>query len=104
MDGSASSIPSRLEILSDEILLQVFKYMYIKPIDLRRFVGHNQRINNVIKDVKLNMIIQYPEEVEGDEEAFDYPKNCPPNQFIRIVICVIVRRHLIWILIWSYAR
>jgi hypothetical protein len=79
MDNNATAIPSRLEILPDEILLEVFKY--IEPIDLRSFVGHNQRMNNVIKDVKLNMIIEYP---DAGEEDFDYLKSFLPNQFIRL--------------------
>ncbi|CAF3466402.1 unnamed protein product [Rotaria socialis] len=82
MSNIISSKPSRLELLPNEILFEIFKY--VKPIDLHRFVGCNQRFNNIISDVKLSVDIQYPGEEEEDEEDFNYLKRFHPNQFIRL--------------------
>ncbi|CAF3865402.1 unnamed protein product [Rotaria sordida] len=68
----------RLEGLPDEILLEIFKYL--KPIDLLSFKGHNQRLNHIIRDVKLHIILQYSE--EDDEKDLDYFINFSPEQVI----------------------
>jgi hypothetical protein len=70
--------PNQLEVLPDEIFLEIFKY--VKPIDLHSFIGLNLRINNVIKDVQLNVVIC----AEGREENFDYLKSFLPKQIIRL--------------------
>lgn len=78
MSDITSLTSTRLEELPDEILLKVFKY--VKSIDLHSFIGHNLRINNVIKDVQLNIVI-CPEE---EEENLDRLRSFPPNQVIRL--------------------
>ncbi|CAF3732731.1 unnamed protein product [Rotaria sordida] len=59
MNNILSSIPNRLEILPDEIFLEIFEYL--KPVDLISFIGHNQRINNIIHDV-LTVRLPYLEQ------------------------------------------
>ncbi len=59
MSDNLSVIPFRFEKFPDEILLEIFKY--VEPIDLHSFFGHNQRMNNIIQDVKVSLAIQYPE-------------------------------------------
>jgi len=78
MTDIAPSISNRLEILPDEILLEIFKY--VKPIDLHSFIGLNLRFNNVIQDVQLNVVI----DAEEEEENYDYLKSFLPNQIIRL--------------------
>ncbi|CAF3506383.1 unnamed protein product [Rotaria sp. Silwood1] len=67
-------------MLPDEIFLEIFKYL--KSIHLDSFVGHNRRINNIIRDVKVNILIECNE--KGEREDFDYVKSFLPNQFIRL--------------------
>jgi hypothetical protein len=78
MSDITSSTPLRLEALPDEILLEIFRY--IKPIDLVNLKGHNQRLNNVVRDVKLNIVIAYPE--EDDEKDLEYLMKFSPKQII----------------------
>jgi hypothetical protein len=77
MSDTPPSISPQLEALPDEILLEIFKY--IKPIDLHSFLGHSQRIDNVLGDVKLNIVIQYPQ-----DKDLDYLMSFRPTQFIRL--------------------
>jgi len=78
MSDILSLTPFRFEEFPDELLLEIFRY--VKPVDLHSFTGHNRRINNVIRDVKLNINIQYPE----DEADFYYLTVFLPNQFIHL--------------------
>jgi hypothetical protein len=78
MSEIQSLTPFRLEECPDEIVLEIFQY--VQPIDLHSFTGHNLRINNIVRDTKLNVVIQYPE----DEEDLNYLKTFLPNQFIRL--------------------
>jgi hypothetical protein len=59
-----SITPFQFEALPDEILLEIFKY--VEPIDLPSFFGHNQRINNVVRDIKVNLAIQ-PHQTEDND-------------------------------------
>jgi hypothetical protein len=79
MSDVLSVTPFRFEDFPDEILLEVFKY--VKPIDLHGFFGHNQRMNNVVRDVKVNLTIQY---AEYEDEDLNYLKILLPKQFIWI--------------------
>ncbi|CAF1130442.1 unnamed protein product [Rotaria sordida] len=67
-----------LEMFPDEIFLEIFKY--VKPIDLHSFIGHNQRINNIIRDVKLNIIIEFLHK----EDDLTYLMSFLPHQFIHL--------------------
>jgi hypothetical protein len=73
----------RLEALPDEILLEIFQY--IKPTDLLSFKDHNQRLNNVIRDVKLNIVVSYL--TENDEKDLDYFLKFTPEQVICLKLC-----------------
>jgi hypothetical protein len=73
-----------LENLPDEILLTIFQY--VKPIDLLSFKGHNQRLNNVIHDIKLSIVLQHPEE-DVDEKEFYYLTNFLPAQVMYLEVC-----------------
>lgn len=58
MNDITSTTPLRLEDLPDEILLEIFQY--IEPIDFINLKGHNQRLNNVVQDVKLGFVTNCP--------------------------------------------
>ncbi len=79
MSDILSSTPFPFEKFPGEILLEIFKYM--EPVDLHSFMGHNRRIDNVIRDVKLNIVIQHP---LLREENLNYLSSFLPNQFIRL--------------------
>ncbi len=79
MSDNQSLTPFRFEEFPDEILLEVFKY--VKPVDLHSFFGHNQRMNNLVRDVKVSVVIEYP---EYEDENFDYLAILLPKQFIRL--------------------
>jgi len=53
----------------------------MEPVDLHSFMGQNRRIDNVIRDVKLNIVIQHP---LLREENLNYLSSFLPNQFIRL--------------------
>lgn len=69
----------RFEDFPDEILLEIFKYF--KIIDLARFIGLNQRLNNVIHDMKLNVTVESPDD---DQKGHDFLFKFRPNQFISL--------------------
>ena len=69
----------RFEDFSDEILLEIFKYF--KTIDLSRFIGLNQRLNNVVHDIKLKVTVEYS---NGDDEGHDFLLKFRPDQFISL--------------------
>lgn len=73
-----------LEVLPDEILLEIFQY--IKPIDLLAWKGQNQRLNNIIRDVKLNIVTEYPEDAD-DESDLGYLTNFSTEQVISLDLC-----------------
>ena len=69
----------RFEQLPNEILLQVFRYVRVN--DLHGFFGQNQRMNDIINDIKLNVIIDEP---VHDDEDWNCLKILLPKQFIRL--------------------
>ena len=79
MSETMSATPFRFEELPDEILLEVFKY--VELIDLHSFVGHNQRINNVVRDTKVSLAIHSHQ--HGGSDA-DYLSILLPRQVIRL--------------------
>ncbi len=79
MSDIVSVTPFRFEEFPDEILLEIFKC--VEPVDLHSFFGHNRRFNNIIQDIKLNIVIQYP---EYENEDFNYLSCLLPKQFIRL--------------------
>lgn len=69
----------RFEQLPNEILLQIFGY--VRANDLHGFFGQNQRLNDMINDMKLNVVIEEP---VYDDEDWNCLKIFLPKQFIRL--------------------
>ena len=62
MSGIQPSNPLKLEAFSDEIFLEIFNY--VDSIDLQSFSQLNHRLDRIVRDVKVSIVIQWQEEEE----------------------------------------
>jgi hypothetical protein len=80
MSDIIPTTPFLLEDLPVEILLEIFQYMEI--IDLLSFKGHNQHLNNVIRNFKLNIV--FNSSIQETKKQLEYLMMLSPNQVIRL--------------------
>jgi hypothetical protein len=69
----------QLEVLPDELFLEIFQY--VGPVGLHSFKGLNNRIDYIIQEVKVNIVVEYQQEDDSG-----YLSSFAPTQIIRLEI------------------